>query len=374
MFTRSFEFFNGCRVCFYDKKTSMVIFGVIFGYEEHEDTVDIFPDTSNTIETVMKFDVYKYDNWVEKKPVRVKSESEFLAKYGAVLKSSEEAPMPPLYFTRKLPVKWDLVLVRACWIYCKFDVLPEAGYPTGAKLKTPAFHYTNEANVGGQWNPKLYAILIKQSAYQTIRDVFCVIAHEIGHQYVQVVMRDFHTWHKGPFDEMMGKMAQVLKLQKKFLTVIIDEHPDGSDDSTAEDMTGAQAVGGKVKTSTGQDVDLKAKAKGKQFWVMVCMKDMRLFAIRQTDLLKAKNAVSFVNNNLDDSWKAALYDAPYAAFEFFNSQTGFTVKTFNQLKEMSGVFIKLIHEDGKLEFGRDVVAQYVKAVPDYMTDEAQNPE
>jgi len=373
VFTRSFEFFNGCRVCFYDKKTSIVTFGVIFGYDENEDTVDIFPDTSNTIETVIKFDVYKYDNWQEKKPVRVKSESDFMAKYGVVLKSSEAAPLPPLYFTRKLPVKWDLTLVRASWIYCKFDLLPQSGYPTGPRLKTPSFAYTKEERVGGQWNPTLYAILIKQSAYHTIRDVFCTIAHEIGHQYVQVMLRDFHTWHKGPFDEMMGKLANTLKIPKKFLTVIIDEHPDGSDDSTSEDMTGAQAVGGKVKTSTGQDVDLKTPAK-KKFWVMVLEKDMRLFAVRQTDLLKAKEAVTHVNTVLPDGWKAALYDAPYAAFEFFNSQTGYSVKLINNLKLMTGVFIKLIHEDGKLEAGRDVVAQYVRAVPDYMTDETETPE
>ena len=247
-------------------------------------------------------------------------------------------------------------------------------------MKTPSFYFIGRKEtdtpgyiVEGEWNYVEQSISTNPTLNHTIRDVFCLMVHEVGHQYVQCVLRDFNTLHGGVFDEMMGKLATALKIQKKYLTVIMDVHNNQSA-ATSEDMTGAQAVDGKIKTSTGQDVDLKTPAKGKKFWVMVIEKDMRLFAVRQTDLLKAKEAVTYVNNVLPDGWKAALYDAPFAAFEFFNSQTGYSAKLMNSKKHMSGIFIQLIHEDGKLEAGRDIVAQYVRAVPDYMANDAETPE
>lgn len=368
--SRSFEFFNGCRVAFVDDRAKLVKFGLIMAYDESSDDVDIWVDGEGgkTVASVPRYNIYKYDYWKEKKPV-----SDLRKLDWEMLVDSEKAPMPPLYFTRKMPCHWDLTLVRASWLWCKYDLFPAAGYPEAKKLKTPTFFLTTEPGVGGVWKTRENALGIMPK-FQHIRDVTVTVMHEVIHQLLITVKKDYVTWHGKPFDDIAAKVAAEAGIPKKFITVVIDTKADGSDASTSEDMEGSKAEGGKIKGRGGKDVDIYAAAT-KKFWIIVVEHNYSLLAIRTPDDVKGLDAVSYLNN-LDVSGsrvKAAMYYVPYAAMEYFHSQASFGTKFWNNLMKMTGVFIKLTHENGKLVSKTpDVIGSYVKRNPDYMASEVDD--
>jgi hypothetical protein len=344
---RSFQFWDGCRVVAFDEKDNLYKYGVVWNYDEASPYINLVLD-GEIVKTARVFRnaCYKIEDWKERKPVAS------LGKIDArALQSAENAPAPPQYFTRRIPIHSDLTFARAAWIWAEAHVFQ---HHAGKRMDMPKFIYTKSGNAG-MWYIKERTMGVGKAHNLTYVKYFATIVHEMCHQYNTVVQKLRGEGHGPNFNAMIDycntKCGGV-----EIPRLIADENQDLVKPEENE----------KMKDARGVDHDLLTPSTLK-FWVIVLQqegKDNRLYAVRISNDMKGLELTTKLNSA---GYVAAMYTARFKALEVFASASAFNTKFYNSLRPINGAHISLIAEHGEMtsETTIDVVKRFIKYNPNY---------